>query len=471
MHKWSRIRLWTGVLLLAALGFIYGLNLAGPDSPSPEWTYTIRQLNRFALPGLWILLAMLLAWCAVSRRSALVSRTACILFSLGACLFIALPQLSASIYHISWLGQYFLSFCWLLGWLCAAMLIFAIATRLGPALATLCCLAGSILFACAAVEGYLLFTSQPADGIANASAQSRYAVTGQAVPEPVAWEGFVCGSRYATHEQPTLVAHRVDKFGEPVFDVQYSLRPNNRRIMPQSQQDARYDLLLFGCSFTFGHSLEDEQTWPWQLATLLGSQWRVENYAMTGWSINQSLCLLEHDLVERPDGRENFAIFLAIRDHIRRTDFYPGTPVYHLDENGAAAAGGKPAFNTLHRLPEIFNGSQLAREISGWASNIIMGHPERMVALYRALLKKTDQLLREKYNTRLIVLLWPDIESVAPEIRALGMPVLDAKAMMPDWDQNPSRYYISPFDGHPNARAAAALAKGIAAYLRNLVNP
>lgn len=468
-NKWSRIRLVSGICLLVALALVCALNLFEPRDPSPEWLYTIKVLNRLGLPAIFGLLAILLLWSVISGKNVITSRTGCILIFLGACIFIAIPLTSNSIYHISWQMQYFLSFCWAFGLLCAGLLAFILATRLPAIWATLGCLAGSIFFAFSAMEAYLLFTSQPADGINNASAQSHY-VTEGAVPEPAAWESFVCGSRYAAHDQPTLVAHRLDKFGKPVFDVQYGIRTSGRRRLPDMPQGTKYDLLLFGCSYTFGHSLEDEQTWPWHLATLLGSQWSIENYAMTGWSINQTLCLLEHDLVEIPRGKENFAIYLAIKDHVRRNDFFPGTPVYHLDEKGEAESGGKPAFNTLHRAPEIFNGSQLAREIGGWASNMIMKHPERMTDLYLGLLKKTADLLKEKYNTRLIVLIWPDIQYLASRIAAQGIPVLDAKEMMEDWDKDPGAYYISPFDGHPNAKAATALARGVARYLRRLVD-
>lgn len=467
--KWSRIRLLAYIGVLAALGLIGSLNLLEPSNPSPEWIYTLKMLNRMALPALFGLLAMFLLWGALSRKSALTSRTACVLFFLGACVFIAIPLASRSIYHISWQFQYFLSFCWAFGLICAGFVAFIIATRLPAAWATLCCLAGSVLFAFSAMEGYLLFSAQPSDGISNASSESHYVTRDNAVPENAAWEGFVCGSRLATHNRPTLVAHRMDKSGKPIFDVEYGLRPNGFRRMPETPQEARYDLLLFGCSFTFGHSLEDEQTWPWKLATILGAHWRVENYAMIGWSINQPLCLLEHDLVAKPKGEKNFAIFLAIRDHVRRNDFFEGTPVYHIDENDGVAAGGKPAFTTLHRLPEIFNGSQLAREISGWASSLVMKRPEHMVDLFLALLGKTAELLKDKYNTRLIMLLWPDMEDLAPRITAEGISVLSAKDMMPDWDKDPGSYYISPFDGHPNEKAATALAHGVADYLRRLV--
>lgn len=468
-NKWSQIRLVTSICILAALGLVCGLNLLEPQHPSPKWIYTLKLINRLALPGLIGVLATLLLWAAISRKSALTSRSACVLFFLGACVFIAIPLASNSIYHISWQFQYFLSFCWAFGLFCGGMLAFILATRLSTIWATLGCLAGSILFAFSAMEGYLLFTSQPSDGINNASNKSRYIAEG-AIPEPAAWEGFVCGSRFATHDQPALIAHRMDKFGRPIFDVQYGIRPNGRRVLPEMPRDPRYDLILLGCSYTFGHSLEDEQIWPWKLAPLLGPQWRIENYAMTGWSINQSLCLLENDLIEKPEGKENFAIFLAIKDHVRRNDFYAGTPVYHIDEKGTPAAGGEPAFTTLHRVPEIFNGSQLAREVGGWASNLVMKHPDRMIDLYLALLKKTKDLLKEKYNTRLIVLLWPDIEDLSRRITELGITVLYAKEMMPDWDKDPGAYYISPFDGHPNEKAATALAQGVADYLRHLVN-
>jgi hypothetical protein len=53
---------------------------------------------------------------------------------------------------------------------------------------------------------------------------------------------------------------------------------------------------IYGCSFTFGHSLSDYQTYPWLLQKKFEEK-IVHNYAVAGYSLYQSMLVLEKTII------------------------------------------------------------------------------------------------------------------------------------------------------------------------------
>lgn len=450
------------------------LNWATPQSASEEWLYTLKWINLILIALLVVSLVLMIGLGLVMTLKSRYGRICSILCVLFCCIFFAIPQLLPDYQLMSWQWQYFLSACWALAFLLAGIFIFIVASRTGAAIASILCIIGSLALGIAAMEFSLLFTSQFADGMANLSAKSRYAEQGPGRPEYESWVENECGRKPAPEGQQIPAFHRLASFEKDIFDVRYTFNDKGWRLLPPANPGAQNDLLLFGCSFTFGYGLEDEQTWPWKLAALLGPDWDVENYSANAYSINHLLCMLEHGLIEIPDGVNRYALFLAIDHHLRRNEFFTYTPHYQLDAAGEAQAGGQPRFNWVLSLPSTFNGSQLAREAGSFIIGLAMKQPEKHIPLYLAMIKKSATLLRNKYGTQLIVFLWPDMESLEPHLKEAGIPVLLARPMLPDWDtpEDPGwKYRISRlYEPHPNEQAATELAQGVALYFKRLAS-
>lgn len=456
--------IWLAYAALGLAGLLAGLNYFTSPEASPEWKYTLKWLNLILVPcagiGCFIPAIFVLRTLASGRYGRLLeAASACL-----CCVFLACPLLFQDSHYLDWKWQYFLSACWAGTFLLAGVFLF-LQTRRANEMAALClCLAGSLCLGVAAMEAALLFSSQPADGIENLSASSRYRAGG-------AKQASLAPGQKALQLPPNAEAHREARFGQDLFDVKYTHDENGWRILPERHAGAANDLLLFGCSFTFGYGLEDTQSWPWQLAELLGPNWDLENYSANGFSANQMLNLLEHGQIQPLTGQNRYALFLAIRDHLRRNEFFPNAPHYRLNAAGAAEEGGKGRFVWAHRLPELFNGSQLAREASSFIAQLAIKN-EAPQKLYLAMIEKSAKILRGNYDATLIVLLWPDIEDLAPQLQERGIKVLLARSLLPDWDTPPDpgwKYRIERrYEGHPNLKAATELAEGLARYFRQL---
>ena len=69
---------------------------------------------------------------------------------------------------------------------------------------------------------------------------------------------------------------------------------------------------ILGCSFTYGHSLNDEDTYAWLLQNKFSDK-RVINYAVAGYSLYQSLLVLEKNIEKETINIKNSFRNSAIR--------------------------------------------------------------------------------------------------------------------------------------------------------------
>ncbi len=91
------------------------------------------------------------------------------------------------------------------------------------------------------------------------------------------------------------VPHRlVDKQGVVQYDVAYSVAGGQRRT--SSHEVRGPALLAAGCSFTFGHGLNDQDTWPWLLQEHL-PEVHVMNAGCMGYGTDQALLAAERQML------------------------------------------------------------------------------------------------------------------------------------------------------------------------------
>lgn len=459
---YARIFFW----LTAALSVtgLFGIRIV--NGPSEEWLYTARILDLILPLALFAsLLALWLLHSSASRSHILIPGI--LLGAAFLCIFI--PLLSPNYLDCSWQVQYLLSFLWGACFALSGISCFLLAK--GPAVSVwTLCIAGSLLLALSCAEFFLLFTSQASDGIHDASSSSKYIASGEPLAQDDIWQTRECGTFPAATGTDYAFAHKSARFDETLFDVKYDINGNGHRQVPAASAKAQNDLLLFGCSFTFGHGLDTADTWPWRLASMLGSDWRLENYAQNGFGATQMLCLLEHDLIIPPSGQRRYALFLAINHHLRRNEFFAGTPHYILNADSIPKREGKGSYIWLNTLDRTINGSQLARTVSAISANAIAKRHPEYTDTYLAVIARASKLLHEKYMTELFVLLWPDIEYLKPALEKMHIPVLLARNGLPDWDGDGGlQYSIHPvFEPHPNSQASDRLAEWLAEYFRNL---
>ena len=453
---------------------LLSLYLTLPQDAGPEYVYTVKIMNRTGFPALLLIAIISRAFAAPFFSS--LSRQWKIMAIVGAVLLL-IPFIAPPAGLLSWRMGYMLSVCWIAGTLCAAIVLFAVAARVKSAFSGALCLAGSLALAFSCMEGYLLLTPQTQDALLDDSRHSKYVLSHQAAIQGANLYGSAVGTFPKASGIPVFEAQRTLKFDHELFDVRYGFDAQGRRVTPPSDAKPLAELLLFGCSYTFGAGLEDTETWAWQLSRQLGPAWRLSNYAYNGFGPHQMLTLLEEGMVESPSAPERAALFLAIGHQIRRNAglVYRHNVRYALREDGRLERDGFTSdspYTVLFLLPNYFNGSQLVRHISIGITEFFANHyHSEFTKTYVAILEKASRLLREKYNASLTVLLWPDVEYLESELQQCGIATLRARAMLPDWDSTRGEvYFIDPkWERHPNARAARELAEGLAAYFRPLL--
>jgi len=137
--------------------------------------------------------------------------------------------------------------------------------------------------------------------------------------------------------------------GEAIYDVVYTLDGFGRRVTPVqgSEQRTRF-MAFFGCSFVYGHGVNDNETLPYYVGELC-SQYRPYNYGLRGQSPQRIMEYIQQGrLGEEITEREGIAVYAYIPHHLDRVigampcfnAWIAEHPYYFLDEAGRLVHGG-----------------------------------------------------------------------------------------------------------------------------------
>lgn len=460
--------------ILAAIIFLLFITLKPEDSE--EYTYTIKCIFKYGFyPLLFIAITLNTVLVPLLRK---MVKSPLLWGGIGllgiACICVPLFARPAGEY--TWVENCWLSGFWVCGSFCLAFSLVCLAIKLNNFFSSILCLLATACFLFCIAESYLLMTFQNSDGFTVGTPQSRYVLAGEAQPYPQLIQTHQGLIPIKPKHPSGSYAHRDMYMDKPMFDVRYTFDDENQRILPPHSENFSAQLLLFGCSFTFGFGLENEETWVWKLANILGPQWKIDNYAFNAFGAHQMFAYLEDGIIRPPVAPFREALFFALHDHIRRFTglFGMNSPWYEM-ENGEIVRKGftddSPYAITL-KIPSVLNASQTAREISGWLNGIVMRKKEQeFKQIYTILIIKSAKLLKEKYNTPLTVLVWPNIEDIAPDLEKAGIPVIYARTMLVDWDTKGETVYhiLMNREYHPNLKASGELAAGLGDYFIGLL--
>ena len=332
-----------------------------------------------------------------------------------------------------------------------------------------CIIAASSFLAFSAAEVYFRLLNIKFVNREDRSHDSLYVKSGQTThlflkdgtcPDPVLGYG-------ATPKKMRLAECAV-KGDKVLYDVLYSTDEDGRRITPDSGDNADTAVLLFGCSFTFGLGIHDQETYAWQLGTRLGKRFQVFNYGFCGYGSHQMLALIESgrlDVLLRRYKRI-YAFYLTIADHEMRCvghwmiDVVLPGPRYIL-KNGALQYAGM--LNENQERDKLFCGSQIIYRLMKeyhrhWA-------PYSALDIHAAIIAKSMQELTARYHAHALTVIWPDFTRIEPILRDHGVRILSLTGVMPDFTAAPHGKYTIEDDGHPNAWANTLIAEALSEYI------
>ncbi len=254
--------------------------------------------------------------------------------------------------------------------------------------------------------------------------------------------------RYAGEELVFSYTHTTNEFGW-------------RNVTGKDSLISKEAVLFFGCSYTYGLGVEDDETTASQLQSSVGSEYSVFNFAGNGYGPHQMLAILENDLEEEAiaDKRPRVAIFQALQDHLSRITgeavWDLQGPNYELTENNELVYSG--AFNTQVKagFKKLVAKSFLLRRIFLGQTQI----SDHEIDLMAHIVKNSSDLFEEKYDGKFYVILWEEkvrgkenYQKLYEKLVELGLTVIEIKDILPDYYPQSPTYFIEG-DNHPNAHA------------------
>jgi hypothetical protein len=273
-----------------------------------------------------------------------------------------------------------------------------------------------------------------------------------------------------------------------VYDATYTIGPHGWRTTGPPREEAASSVLCFGGSFVFGQGLDDGASWPWLLASELGDGVQVVNLGVPGWGPGQMLALAGSPELDEPvEAPPRLVVHLAIPGHARRVSgeapWSAGFPRYELSPDGAVTRRGshpEPAAarerGALERfLRRNLRRAAVIRRLRTPRQPASRTSDGERIELWAAVVERSRAVLEERYpGVRFLVVFWDGSAPGAPRferqetmieaLRARELEVVRASAWLPDLASDPA--WIIPIDRHPSARAAEALARGLAAWWR-----
>ena len=327
-----------------------------------------------------------------------------------------------------------------------AIAVYVIAVAKGRLRSVVLTLA-SLLFCLAAAEFYALLQLTPAMDIIT---------PGFSGPRPnLGW-----GAQHAGVFHQKKLDGRT---GSVIYDAAYTIDENlNRRVISAAIGPT---IAFFGDSMTFGQGLADVETLPQAFADATARQYRVLNFAVSGYGPQQFLRALETDMYRNLLSEPRLFVMLTVPWHAERTncaeDFMSRAPRYVL-ARGALVYEGACEDYWMQHLRHLW--TRTAME-SVFFKPAFGGANAADMDLYVAILIRAGQLAREKYGVPTLILYLPDDgyirrvgttdQQIMQRLRDGGLLVVDAGLDAKDF---PGQNLGIPGDGHPTGVANQARA-------------
>lgn len=252
--------------------------------------------------------------------------------------------------------------------------------------------------------------------------------------------------------------------GTPVYDVVYRTDPTALRVSPpDAGDDIEGCILFFGCSYTFGEGVEDDETMPYAVGRMAGGAYRVRNFGNAGYGPHNMLAAIETGFVARAANCEpSVAIYQAHPHHALRSsgkwwwDKYG--PWYVIEEDGSIVRRG--SFLDRNAMPEWLANLR-ASALGQW----LLDHEETDegdVRLFHGIVQRSRDLLAAQYpGIEFHILLWDIGEPYifGPPWQGQGIHIHPLSRVLPfdrpGWEEE----ILLPRDVHPTARTHARIAE------------
>lgn len=267
-------------------------------------------------------------------------------------------------------------------------------------------------------------------------------------------------------------SRRLGPGGSVIYDVDYTI--DDHLLRRTLSGPAGPAVAFFGNSMTFGQGLANSETLPQAYADLTGRRTRVLNLGFSGYGPQQMLRALETGLFDPLLADAKVFVFETAAWHSTRAScrdsFMARAPRYALRDGEPVFAGA--CTEGLNRiLQDIFVSSATFRR---FMLPVVDSVEPADVEIYLAELRRSAELIKQKYGGRLIVLYLSQSAAylaksgltdamIKQRLRQSGVELIDATLSPKDFPAG--TLFRIPGDDHPTAIANRARAAMLKNYL------
>jgi hypothetical protein len=261
---------------------------------------------------------------------------------------------------------------------------------------------------------------------------------------------------------PGPYRHRlVGKDGAVLFDVEYGVASDGHRRTSAKPPDSAPVVIATGCSFTFGHGIGDQETWPWQLQERLPG-YHVVNVGVMAYGTDQALLAAERQLNSSPHSTAAVVLGLA-GFQIERNRSLQGwlSYVYPFSKPLFAIRPGGVEYKGQVRIWwfPFLSKSYLFGDMSIALADRVyrIGSHDQARQLTVALIRDFSRRFRDRGALLTVVMLptagveGKDHAYLVEELHAAGIPTLVPEfPRLPDGSIDVAKFMVSDADRHPN---------------------
>ncbi len=255
----------------------------------------------------------------------------------------------------------------------------------------------------------------------------------------------------------------------PQFDVTYTIDGDRCRVTPTPDvPEGR--VFITGCSYTFGHGVEDDECYPAVLAARHWPSYKIQNRAVCGYGTVHAYLLVSDELDAPDRDPPSLVIYAMIPDHLRR-NYLRKSYVRHIVANPFFRKRSLDPLVERRGYPhfELVDGKLESRglieEEGALKDSPLLKYAE--ISLTEAFLSEMHKKCSEKGAPLVIVLLpqrmsydWGDVRYV---LGKLDIPCLDVSDVPLETISG---------DGHPSAKDHERIADAIAAsFITDVLYP
>ena len=253
-----------------------------------------------------------------------------------------------------------------------------------------------------------------------------------------------------------------------VFDGEYTVYGNSYGCFRYTlcDENSKEAYIFLGCSFTYGDGCNDNETVSYYFSKKFDFKKNVINLGLPGRSSNTALNILNNDVFAKllvPQTDIKYFFYSVIEDQIHRNFSMIASQDYYLYKGNKFIYVKAP----FSKIRYMFIHSYIFQKIFYYR---IEEHNYKYYEDYMIKsLKEMDKIVREKYKSKLVVLLWNNnykeySENFLKQIKDSKLDYI----FLPDRLNAQDDMYKSTYDLHPRYKANEEIAEILYNHINNL---